>query len=77
MIENRSYIDIHKMGTQAKGWQMGKFTAQAGWTDSEGEHDDAKDFDTENQAREWLDDYHKGREMREIWQGRKLVCNLA
>jgi hypothetical protein len=56
---------------------MEKFTAQAGWVGEDGrELDDAKDFDTEEEAAAWLDDYHPGREMREVWQGRRLVASI-
>lgn len=56
---------------------MTKFTAQAGWIEDGRELDDAQDFDTQEDAMAWLDDYHLGREMREIWQGRRLVANLS
>jgi hypothetical protein len=57
---------------------MSTFTAQAAWTDEHGcDQDDVQEFNTLEAAVAWLDDYHTGREVREIWQGRRLVLNLA
>jgi hypothetical protein len=46
------------------------FRAQAAWfcEDDGEEHEDVEDFATLAEARAWLDHYHAGRAMREIWE---------